>query len=85
MKHCASPDIVNLLLKSGANPTSNITAHDSALTIAGKYSSPFLPQLIKYVSTSGSLNNVDSEGNYYTFFCSKRTMKILLMIIIFQF
>ncbi|KAK0080759.1 hypothetical protein PV325_013369 [Microctonus aethiopoides] len=62
IKYSISPGIINMLLKSGANPISHESAHDSALTIAANKSSYFLSELIKYVSSSDDLNYHDSQG-----------------------
>ena len=63
LKTDAGPDIVNALLEAGAKPTSEETGHDSALIIASKNSSPFLPELVKYAKGL-KLDCMDSEGNF---------------------
>ncbi|KAH0550381.1 uncharacterized protein LOC123261055 [Cotesia glomerata] len=63
IQHSAQPEIVSLLLKNGANPVSPENAYDSALIIASRMSSDYLPQLVQYVSLHNpAINNVDSEG-----------------------
>ncbi|XP_057318773.1 uncharacterized protein LOC130663526 [Microplitis mediator] len=72
IQHSASPEIVNLLLKNGANPVSPENAHDSALTIASRTTSEFLPKLVKYLLPNNpAINNVDSEGFTALHHCSR--------------
>lgn len=62
IKFGESQEIIRLLLRAGANPTSSKTAHNSALTIASHRGLPVLDLLIKAAPTSGDLNYVDANG-----------------------
>lgn len=62
VKHNVSTEIVKLLLKAGANPVSLKPVHESALIIASKTNFSLLPELVKHVSCTKLLNNVDFTG-----------------------
>nr|XP_034190339.1 GATA zinc finger domain-containing protein 7-like [Osmia lignaria] len=70
IKWNASEDIVKLLLKNGANPVSSELLHDSAILLASKCSSPLLPDLVKCVTDSKLLNQVDSLGFAALHYCA---------------
>ncbi|KAG7214058.1 hypothetical protein KM043_001424 [Ampulex compressa] len=65
-----SEDIVKFLLKAGAQPVVNEVAHDSALHIASKMSSPLLLELIDYVKDPKLLNQMDSVGFAALHYCA---------------
>ncbi|XP_015108756.1 uncharacterized protein LOC107035714 [Diachasma alloeum] len=71
IKFVNSEEIIRLLLRAGANPTSSQTAHDSALTMASREGMRCLPLLIKHAPTPGALNYVDSSGFAAIHHCSQ--------------
>lgn len=64
IKFGVSRDIINLLLEAGAKPVSSELLHESAVMLASKSSSPFLVDLLNYVTEPKLLNNMDSSGKY---------------------
>ncbi|XP_072762477.1 uncharacterized protein [Anoplolepis gracilipes] len=72
IKYDARSEIVELLLKAGAQPVTSRYIHESALIIASKQSSPLLSMLIDHVSDSKLLDQIDSEGFATLHYCSMR-------------
>lgn len=64
IKFGVSRDIINLLLEAGAKPVSSELLHESAVMLASKSSSPFLVDLLNYVTEPKLLNNMDSSGKH---------------------
>lgn len=63
----ADSEIIEALLKAGANPSSKELAHDSAICLASKKSSPCLDLLLRYTDQS-LLDATDENGSYFAFY-----------------
>lgn len=70
IQHDASESIVKLLLEAGAKPISSEFICDSAVLLASKQSSPFLPLLLNYVTDPQLLNREDSSGFAPLHYCA---------------
>lgn len=62
--------ITKLLLEAGAQPVPSKLAHDSALTLACKMSSPLLLELVNHVKSPKLLDQVDSIGFAPLHYCA---------------
>ncbi|XP_043498086.1 probable serine/threonine-protein kinase ndrD [Polistes fuscatus] len=83
VKHDVSNEIVKLLLENGANPVSSKQIHESALIIASKKNHILLPELIRYVTSIESLNNVDCMGFAPLHYCAQNgNIKGIISLII---
>ncbi|XP_017756247.1 PREDICTED: uncharacterized protein LOC108548005 [Eufriesea mexicana] len=70
IKFDVSKNIVKLLLEAGAKPVLSDLLHDSAVILASKLSSPFLVDLLNYVTEPKLLNHVDLSGMAPLHYCA---------------